>query len=143
MKSLNERVAVPSGEENLWVFSIFGGKNAKDHWPFVETFSAFNCVILFFTLLRYAYLKEEWDCGAIYLGVVILFILIKTNIYIRNYDVAMFCALNALNTLSDHVNKMSGNCSIYSVFMQLTKVMHYINYIIQIYGGQKSFYKEK
>lgn len=36
---------------------------------------------------------------------------------------AMFCALNALNTLSDHVSKMSGNCSIYSVFMQLTKTL--------------------
>ena len=51
-----------------WTERLLGGKNAKDHWPFVETFSAFNCVILFLTLLRYAYLKEEGNYGVIYLG---------------------------------------------------------------------------
>lgn len=57
----------------------------------------------------------------------------------------MFCALNALNTLSDDVNKMSGNCFIYSIFMQLelTKTLYIVYTNTKHVGCKKAVFKRK
>lgn len=57
----------------------------------------------------------------------------------------IFCALNALNTLSDDVNKMSGNCFIYSTFMQLelTKTLYIVYTNTKYVGYKKAVFKRK